>query len=1169
MICSNCTAENKPGRRFCVRCATPLAAACPSCGAPFDPGDAFCGECAAPLGTGGAPAAAIRPEGPGAVAPVAERRLVSILFADLVAFTSLAEGRDAEETRELLSRYFDIASDVIARYGGTVEKFIGDAVMAVWGAPTAREDDAERAVRAALDLVDAVRALGPEIQARAGVLTGEAAVTLGATNQGMVAGDLVNTASRLQSVAMPGTVLVGEATQRAASGAIAFEPAGEQALKGKATPVPAWRALRVVAQRGGQGRSDLPEPPFVGRDEELRLLKDLIATTGRDRRTRLVSITGPGGIGKSRLAWELEKYIDGISEAIYWHRGRSPSYGEGITFWALGEMVRRRVGLGETDDEAATRERIRATVAEHVPAEDDRRWVEPALLTLLGLEPAPAGGRDVLFAAWRIFFERIAERATTVLLFEDLQWADTGLLDFIEHVLEWSKNVPLIVITLARPELLDRRPDWGSATRNLTKLALEPLTDDAMRQLLDGFVPGLPEAAIRAILARADGMPLYAVETVRSLVASGRLQRDGAAYRPVGELGELAVPDTLRSLIASRLDALDPADRSLVADASVLGQSFTPAGLTAVSGIELDVLEPRLRVLVRRELFDLEIDPRSPERGQYRFVQSLIREVAYSTLVRRERRVRHLAAARYFEALGEDELAGALASHYLAAHEASADGAEADAVAIQARLALSGASDRAATLGAHDQAVAFLRQAIAITADAAERAGLYLRAASSANAAARHDLAQALVLEGIAIAGTLADPALLGAAEALLGELLIDAGKPPEAVEVLEAAVARLAEVSDDEARAGLLGNLSRAYMRSGHPARAIETADLALAIAERRHLDRIIAETLNNKGSSLSYLGRSVEAVALLRAAVDLAHERGFVAAETRALSNLGVSIDDNPRRARDILEQGLNLARRVGNRSLSNWAAISRLYAVVSIAEGWDEALAEAEQDLADARAHEVASPLDEIRSLSVQALMRVPRGESTDAMLADLERLAEETTDAFGAAALHYLRGDRALLAGDHALASREMLLASDEPNIGHVFLVGAARAALWGGDVATAREIADRLEAQPNSSASFTAGRTAVRAGIAALEGRRDEAIAGFRDALARLRAIGEDFELARTGLDFGLLVGPGEPAARAAAAEARPIFERVGARPYLERLDAAAAGATIADARATA
>jgi class 3 adenylate cyclase len=267
---------------------------------------------------------------------VAERRLVSVLFADLVGFTPFAEERDAEDVRDTLSRYFDLASEVIGRYGGTVEKFIGDAVMAVWGAPTAQEDDAELAVRAALELVDAVRSLGSGIEARAGVLTGEAAVTIGATNQGMVAGDLVNTAARLQGVALPGWVLVGGSTHRAASGAIAFEEVGEQALKGKAAPVAAWRALRVVAQRGGQGRADMPEPPFVGRDEEFRLLKDLLAAAGRDRRTRLVSITGPGGIGKSRLAWELEKYIDGLVETVYWHRGRSPASGDGITFWALG-----------------------------------------------------------------------------------------------------------------------------------------------------------------------------------------------------------------------------------------------------------------------------------------------------------------------------------------------------------------------------------------------------------------------------------------------------------------------------------------------------------------------------------------------------------------------------------------------------------------------------------------------------------------------------------------------------------------------------------------------------------------------------------------------------------------------------------------------------------------
>ena len=241
-----------------------------------------------------------------------------------MGFTTLAEGRDPEETRELLSRYFDLAGDVIARYGGTVEKFIGDAVMAVWGAPVAQEDDAERAVRAGLELVDVVRGLGPSIQARAGVLTGEAAVTLGATNQGMVAGDLVNTASRLQSVAPAGAVLVGEATQRAASAAIVFEPVGEQLLKGKTAPVAAWRALRVVAERGGRNRSEILEAPFVGRDEELRLLKDLFHATTREQRARLVSVIGPAGIGKSRLAWEFLKYVDGLSDLIWWHDGRSP-----------------------------------------------------------------------------------------------------------------------------------------------------------------------------------------------------------------------------------------------------------------------------------------------------------------------------------------------------------------------------------------------------------------------------------------------------------------------------------------------------------------------------------------------------------------------------------------------------------------------------------------------------------------------------------------------------------------------------------------------------------------------------------------------------------------------------------------------------------------------------
>ena len=728
MQCPSCGTVNEAGRKFCHECGSKLAAACPSCGSTNPPGARFCGECGTKLEAGTPAAGAGTAVGPGhatggapgagaAAGPVAERRLVSVLFADLVGFTSLAEGRDAETVRELLSAYFDLARDVITRHGGTVEKFIGDAVMAVWGAPVAREDDAERAVRAALEVVDAVRTLGPEVHARAGVVTGEAAVTLGARDQGMVAGDLVNTASRLQSVAAPGTVLVGETTQRAASGSIAFEPAGDQVLKGKEAPVPAWRALRVVAERFGRGRSDRLEAPFVGRDAELRLLKDLFHATSKERRARLVSITGQAGIGKSRLAWEFEKYVDGVVEKVLWHDGRSPAYGEGITFWALGEMVRARTGLAETDDPETTRRKVAESVAQYVPDETERRWIEPALLALLGAADAPPGGRDELFRAWRTFFERIAANSTVALVFEDLQWADPGLLDFIDHLLEWSRGVPILILTLARPDLLVRRPDWGAGRRNFLALGLEPLDADAMRELLAGLVPGLPATTARSIIERADGIPLYAVEMVRMLVSDGRLREVDGRYEPVGELGALAVPETLQALIAARLDGLDPTDRSLLQDAAVLGQSFTLPSLAAVNGGTEETISARLHDLAGMELLEQLVDPRSPERGQYIFVQSLIREVAYGTLAKRDRRTRHLAAARFFESLGEDELAGALAAHYVAAYEAVPEGPEGDALAVQARLALTGAADRAVALGSPEQAMTFLTQAAAVTTE--------------------------------------------------------------------------------------------------------------------------------------------------------------------------------------------------------------------------------------------------------------------------------------------------------------------------------------------------------------------------------------------------------------------------------------------------------------------
>src|SRR6266540_3124834 len=398
VVCGSCGTENREGRKFCSACGSALALVCPTCGAANDPADRFCGDCGATLAEGLRPTSAAA----GLIVPSAERRLVTVLFADLVGFTTHSESRDAEEVRELLSGYFETCSRLVSLYGGSIEKFIGDAVMAVWGTPVAREDDVERAVRTALDLVDAVAALGeangiPELRARAGVLNGEAAVTLGAEGQGMVAGDMVNTASRIQAAADPGTVLVGESTRRATEQAIVFEDAGTHDLKGKAEPVALWRAVRVIGGRGGALKSAGLEPPFVGRDRELRLVKDLFHASAEQRTASLVSVVGIAGIGKSRLAWEFFKYVDGLSDTMYWHRGRCLSYGEGVTYWALAEMVRMRAGIVEGEHESA-RPKLREAIEQLVPDAQERAWIEPRLANLLGLEERASADREDLFA---------------------------------------------------------------------------------------------------------------------------------------------------------------------------------------------------------------------------------------------------------------------------------------------------------------------------------------------------------------------------------------------------------------------------------------------------------------------------------------------------------------------------------------------------------------------------------------------------------------------------------------------------------------------------------------------------------------------------------------------------------------------------------------------------
>ena len=420
MICPSCQTANDADGRFCKECGSPLAHACPSCGRPADADAKFCAGCGTPFRAPATPAAPSVP----APAPTAERRLVSVLFADLVGFTTASEGRDAEDTRELLTRYFDTSRTIIERYGGTIEKFIGDAVMADWGTPVATEDDAERAVRAALDLVAAVPGLDAALRARAGVLTGEAAVTVGAEGQGMDAGDLVNTAARIQSAADPGTVLTGDSTKHATEAAIAYADAGSFELKGKSEPVPLWRALRVTSGRQGALKGTGLEAPFVGRDRELRKIKDGFHSAAEERRAHLVSITGIAGIGKSRLAWEFEKYIDGLAQDAWWHRGRCLSYGDGVTYWALADMVRMRCRIVEDEPAESALSKLQAMLDENLLDADERRFVEPRLAQLLGLGEQRSGDKQDLFAGWRLFFERLADANPTVLVFEDVQWAD-------------------------------------------------------------------------------------------------------------------------------------------------------------------------------------------------------------------------------------------------------------------------------------------------------------------------------------------------------------------------------------------------------------------------------------------------------------------------------------------------------------------------------------------------------------------------------------------------------------------------------------------------------------------------------------------------------------------------------------------------------------------------
>jgi class 3 adenylate cyclase/tetratricopeptide (TPR) repeat protein len=1184
MLCPQCRFENEPGRKFCGECGHALAVVCTACQTPNAPGLKFCGECGAPL-TAAIRAQVAHTDSDAIATPAAEqlteRRHVSILFADLVGFTTLSEARDPEEVRDLLSQYFEACRRLIVRYGGVVEKFIGDAVMAVWGTPVAREDDAERAVRAALDLTEAVTALGrdagfPDLRARAGVLTGEAAVAVGAEGQGMIAGDLVNTASRIQAAARPGTVLVGEGTRRATDAAVAYEAAGSHELKGKAEPMQLWRAIRVVGLRGGAVKQSELEPPFVGRDRELHLIKELFHASAEERRANLVSVVGIGGIGKSRLSWEFEKYVDGLVENVWWHRGRCLAYGDGVAFWALAEMVRMRAGIVEDEDAALARAKLHATLETHIGDPDERRFVEPRLSHLLGLEDRGSGDQQNLLSAWRLFFERLSESSPTVMVFEDLQWADSALLDFIEYLLAWSKGHPIFLLTLGRPELADRRPTWGAGKRNFTSLFLEPLAPEAMSVLLRAPVPGLPDELQSRILARAEGVPFYAVETVRMLLDRGLIVREGSAYHPVGAIDTLEIPETLQALIAARLDGLEPAERSLLQVASVLGRTFTVAGLTALSGLSEAELEPLLASLARKEVLSRAIDALSPERGQYGFLQDLVKKVAYETMAKRRRRTLHLAAAEFLEAVSgaeQDEAIEVVAAHYLDAYHAAPDDADSADLRDKARDRLVRAALRASSLGANVEARRAYERAAELTEDPLERARLLEGAGIMALAGDRSDEALAHLQQSIALFESQGSLHPAARVTARLGEALWNTGRLMESLEMMDRSFEVLAADEPDEDLAWLAAELGRFQFFGGDLPAATQRLETALDIAEALGIPEVISQALNTKSLVLGARGRYQEGGALLARALQIALDNDKPSAALRAYNNLvdRATGEDRYEDAQVSVESGLALARRMGDR---RWERTFLGYCYPLFCLGrWDAALAfMGELDIED---REIARIAFGQGYVAFGTAIRVHRGQLDEAatvmaLFADHETssdIQERAEYAYAGAVLSLARGNSA----QTVEAARRGMAALEYLGVDHhavkECLVLAVEGALQADDRELAEEFLARIEglAKARRPRFLDAHVLRLRARLADRRGSIEDIDQRFLDASRLFREMPLPFWLGVTLVERAeWLNSHGRlDDLKPVLAEAGEIFARLGASPWLRRLAAIAGGASLA------
>ncbi len=706
MRCPVCGTENSSRAKFCNQCGSPLQPiTCPACGAANPPTAKYCNECGSLLQQARSPANTQIPS----LAPLEteERRIVTILFADMTGSTAIADRMDPEEVRLLMAGYFGVMEQVIHRHGGTIEKFIGDAVMAVFGIPVAHEDDPDRAARAALEILQALQRFNEQrqsedpqalpVQVRIGINTGEVVAGSEASEGGqfLVTGDAVNVAARLQQNAQPGTILVGSRTYRSTNGAIIYQQVSPLAVKGKPEPLRAWQAIRSVEGQAApptqhlRGIEGLPSP-FIGRAPERSLLDALYERVIGEQRPHLITLLGPPGIGKSRLIREwitqlrqssqAQEPLQHISNEASGHllvlEGRCPPYGAGITYWPLAEILRAYCGFTDGESTERAQERLLYRMQELIaPGEEsgEARWLARQLGFTIGLggnqsTPGKVAGdskehRETLFRAWRIFFEALARQQPLLIYIDDIHWANEALLDLLEYVAQRVSNAPLLLVCPARPELLEKRPDWGGGKRNFTTLTLEPLSPDQSHQLIDMVLSpdGLPASLRNTILAKAEGNPFFVEEIIRMLIDRGILFCTGRRWQVIdqdpgstyADLLSLSLPDTIQGVLAARIDLLSVTEKRVLQHASVAGRSFWKGALAHLAQeMNLDTLDLALQNLLYKDFLLENEHPTGiliEHDVQYNFKHVLVRDVAYTSIPRARRAREHARMAEWLE----------------------------------------------------------------------------------------------------------------------------------------------------------------------------------------------------------------------------------------------------------------------------------------------------------------------------------------------------------------------------------------------------------------------------------------------------------------------------------------------------------------------------------------